>query len=406
MSDVGIILGLVLLLVALGAVELMLHARALARIPVRVHVNGTRGKSSVTRLIAAGLRAGDKRTVAKTTGTLARIILPDGEEQSLSRPAGPNILEQLRVIRAAAAERAEVLVVECMAVQPALQALSELRIVRSTHGVITNARADHLDAMGPTEADVALALAATTPVRGVLFSSEGRHRAVFEAAARDRESAFVAVGPDEAAAVGAAELAGFAHLEHPENVALALRVCAALGVDRGRALRGMWAAAPDPGALFEARLERAGASLIFVSAFAANDPESTTRVCALAASRHPEVTTRLALVNCRPDRPERSTQLGEAAVRWAAFDRFVLVGGGSELFARAARAAGVPAARLSTPEARSAEELFLLLLELAGPSALIVGVGNIGGLGLELARRFSSAGAAGARSPLALEGPS
>ncbi len=37
------------------AVERYLHARARRRIPIRVHVNGIRGKSSVTRLIAAGL---------------------------------------------------------------------------------------------------------------------------------------------------------------------------------------------------------------------------------------------------------------------------------------------------------------------------------------------------------------
>jgi UDP-N-acetylmuramoylalanine-D-glutamate ligase len=44
------------------------HERRLARIPIRVHVNGTRGKSGVTRLIAAALRRSGIPTVAKTTG--------------------------------------------------------------------------------------------------------------------------------------------------------------------------------------------------------------------------------------------------------------------------------------------------------------------------------------------------
>jgi len=51
-----------------GVVEVRRHERQLARIPVRVHVNGTRGKSSVTRLIAAGLRSTGRRVFAKTTG--------------------------------------------------------------------------------------------------------------------------------------------------------------------------------------------------------------------------------------------------------------------------------------------------------------------------------------------------
>ncbi|MBD3366884.1 MAG: poly-gamma-glutamate synthase PgsB, partial [Candidatus Eisenbacteria bacterium] len=36
-----------------GLVEYRLHVRRLGALPVRVHVNGTRGKSSVTRLISA-----------------------------------------------------------------------------------------------------------------------------------------------------------------------------------------------------------------------------------------------------------------------------------------------------------------------------------------------------------------
>jgi UDP-N-acetylmuramyl tripeptide synthase len=54
-----------------GVVEYRVHLANLRAIPIRVHVNGTRGKSSVARLIAAGLRAGDIRTVAKTTGSAA-----------------------------------------------------------------------------------------------------------------------------------------------------------------------------------------------------------------------------------------------------------------------------------------------------------------------------------------------
>ncbi len=74
-------------LTSLGYLESWAHRRALNRIPIRIHVNGTRGKSSVTRLIAAGLRAGGIRTCAKTTGTLPRMIMPDGTEYPVFRPA-------------------------------------------------------------------------------------------------------------------------------------------------------------------------------------------------------------------------------------------------------------------------------------------------------------------------------
>ncbi len=45
------------------------------------------------------------------------------------------------------------------------------------------------------------------------------------------------------------DLGGFRYTEHADNVALALAVCADLGVPRRIALLGMQHATPDPGAL-------------------------------------------------------------------------------------------------------------------------------------------------------------
>ena len=66
---------LVLLLCIAGLLEYQFHLKSLSHIPLRIHVNGTRGKSSVTRLVAAGLREGGLKTFAKTTGTAPRELL-------------------------------------------------------------------------------------------------------------------------------------------------------------------------------------------------------------------------------------------------------------------------------------------------------------------------------------------
>ena len=102
MAGIEVLSALVAALAAAGVGERILHRRRLARIPIRIHVSGTRGKSSVTRLLAAGLNEGGVVAAAKTTGTLARMIFPDQEEIPVYRPLGANIIEQKRVIASAA----------------------------------------------------------------------------------------------------------------------------------------------------------------------------------------------------------------------------------------------------------------------------------------------------------------
>ena len=117
-----IVLGtLALLLCIAGIIEFQNHLTSLNAIPLRIHVNGTRGKSSVTRLIAAGLREGGLRTFAKTTGTAPRVIDSDGKDRIIHRLRLPSIGEQVRLLKYFASEKPDAVVMECMAVQPQYQ---------------------------------------------------------------------------------------------------------------------------------------------------------------------------------------------------------------------------------------------------------------------------------------------
>jgi gamma-polyglutamate synthase len=374
-------------------VEWILHRRNLKRIPIRIHVNGTRGKSSVTRLIAAGLREGGIVTCAKTTGALARMIFPDGSEYPVFRPAGPNIIEQVRIVDVAAANEAQAIVIECMALIPYLQWFCEARLIRSTLGVITNARADHLDVMGPTEQNVARALAGMVPRRGKLFTAERRHLDIIRRAVSDRGGQLIDVGCEEIDAVTPDELSRFPYVEHAENVALALRVCAELGIDRRTALRGMWNARPDPGVMTMQEIEFFGRQIMFVNGFAANDPESTERIWNMAIERCPDRKKRIAVFNCRLDRPDRSLQLGRACTQWQPADHYLLIGTGTHIFAKAASRRGLDMRKVVFNESRRVEEIFETIIGLAGPSCMVMGMGNIGGPGLGLVQYFRNRGA-------------
>ena len=353
---------------------------------MRVHVNGTRGKSSVTRLIAGGLRAGGKRTFAKTTGTMARIIWPDGSETDVYRVGRPNIIEQTRIVRRAVECGAEAMVIECMAVSPELQPITELRLIRSTVGVITNARADHLDVMGPTVDDVALALAETAPRDGHLFTAERARTHLIEPVARARGSE---VHVTDEAGVTAAELSGFSYFEHAENLALALAVCGHLGVARETALAGMHRANPDPGVLRRYTVRSGEKTVTFVNAFAANDPDSTLLIWQrLGLERSEPGVKRIVLANCRDDRLQRSGQIAEFVARSVHADHTVLTGLGTELVAYQAVQKGLARDRITDLGARTAEEVYENVLDLVEDRAVVVGIGNIVGLGEKIVMHF------------------
>lgn len=366
------------------------HRLKAKTIPVRIHVNGTRGKSSVTRLITAGLRAGGMSAFAKTTGTLPRVIMPDGKEYPLFRPGGANIVEQKRIVSIAADHQADAIVVECMALRPNLQWLSEEKLIRATHGVITNARADHLDVMGPTEHDVALALAGMVPVKGKLFSGLSAHKEIFEMACRDRQSQYFTITKEEVQTITEEELKRFSYIEHAENIALALKICADLSVDRKKALKAMQQTKPDPGAMVDFEIQFFGRKYHFINGFAANDPESTEKIWRMSLNKFSDVQNRIAIFNCRADRPERSLQLGEVFVNWPEPHYVILMGTGTYIFARSAERAGFDLSRLIFSDEDSVEMIFERIVDVAGPSALIVGMGNIGGMGLELVRFFKN----------------
>jgi gamma-polyglutamate synthase len=399
-----------LVLVAIAAVtvlgfliEAILYERLLRKIPIRIHVNGTRGKSSVARLIAGGLRGGGIRTCAKTTGTLARMIFSDGTEYPIYRPERANVIEQKRVVRAAVADGAEALVIECMALHPLLQAVCELKLVRATHGVITNARADHLDVMGPTRLDVAAALSATTPISGHLFTAEDRHDslAVMRVACRDRGSKLHVIDALDAEDITAEELAGFSYLEHAENIALALAVCTSLGVKRADALRAMQAAEPDPGAMRVSSQTINRHSWHFVNAFAANDPESTERLWKNAYNQYGEHSIRICLMNCRVDRIDRSRTMADACSQWPKVDRFVVMGSGTDAFIRNLVAADIDSNKILTLGDAEGGEIITEIRdsiqsirqsspELANAPVMIMGIGNIYGPGMALVDYMAS----------------
>ncbi len=307
------------LLVALGLVERWHRDKARRRIPIRIHVNGTRGKSTVTRMIAGALREAGFPVMAKTTGTAPRVIHADGSERSVRRRGPASIREQLWFMRYAARGGARAVVVECMAIDPVLQWASEHDMVGATIGVITNTRSDHGDLMGTGREDVARALSSTIPTRGILVTGEidARDWIASQAAALDSR---VVDSTSEPLPGGAAHLKPWMK----ENARIVLAVTRRLGLDDRAAVRGMLAAVEDPGSVRTGSLSRDAGSSPFLDATAANDPESLASL--LESEEASASRPRLFVFNHRADRPVRLAQFAASNV-WSRPSDLVLVTG-------------------------------------------------------------------------------
>ena len=300
------ILGILLLiLIGAGMIESYMLQITLSQLPIRIHVNGSRGKSSVTRLIAAGLRSGGLKTLAKTTGTSPRIIDQNGKDRIIHRLRSASIGEQVRLLRNLSKENPDAIVIECMAVNPQYQWISEQKMVKSTTSVITNVRPDHLDEMGSTLEENAMSLSNTIPFNGYLVTSEQKMSYVFSKIADKRKTKYI---PVDTESISDMFMRKFNYLEHIDNVALALKVCEIYGVDKDIALKGMLKAQPDPGATLIWKIKNENLINYFVNLMAANDPESTYQAYKNLRSRIKE--TRICIFfNTRKDRRYRTNQL-------------------------------------------------------------------------------------------------
>lgn len=369
---------LIALLSLLYLLALWVEARqvqaARRSLPHVVHVNGTRGKSTTCRLIDAGLRAGGLRVFTKTTGTDPMTLEVDGRELPIIRRGKANIKEQIGILKKAAQQQAQVLVVECMAIQPELQYTAQHRILQADVGVITNVRRDHTDVMGQTLPEICTALCNTVPRGGILFTGEEHLAQQMAGAAKTLGSQFVAVRPrgDEP------------EFDFPENIALALAVCEYLGVDRDTALEGMRHYKRDPYALTLHRIHGS----VWINGLSINDIQSTCMVWEQMAEKYNLRQRRLILlVNNRADRGSRTQDMLQVCLALKPQEIWLL--GASRSYMQRGLARHLPDAQVTW--FAKAQDLDFSGLD---QNCAVFAVGNIAGEGRALMERVRKEGIA------------
>jgi len=382
---------LIIIIVAsiVGIMEFIRHQRRINSIPIRIHINGTRGKSSVTRLVGAGLRAGGISTITKVTGTFPRLILENGDETYIHRKSDANIIEQLSIVKFAALRKTQALVMECMALQPQYQWITENQMIHSNIGVMTNVRLDHVDIMGHSLGEIAETMGKTIPKNEHLFTSENIIPHTLKEIAEKRNTLPHFVDAKE---VSIAEMKGFSYIEHRDNVALALSICQHLNIDRQTALQGMYKAIPDSGALRCYKVDAFKKQLYFYNAFAANDPDSTMMIWNKIRDEIGFEGAKVIILNTRQDRLDRARQLAEMVGRKLAkeLDYLILIGQSTEVVENMSVTYGFPKNKIINIGWSSPQKVFEKVLSITEKKSTVVAVGNMGGMGSETAEYFEN----------------
>ncbi|MDY2981699.1 MAG: poly-gamma-glutamate synthase PgsB [Fusobacterium sp.] len=357
--------------------EKMMTEKRRKKLKYVIHINGIRGKSTTSRLIDAGMRARGYKVFTKITGTSPRIIDTFGEEKEILRKGKANIREQIKAIKWADRENAEVLVLECMAVNPELQNICENKILKADICVITNVREDHLDEMGETLDEIAKSLSNTMPTNGVLFTSDKKYVDFFrEIGNKKGTKVFLAEEKEE-----------YREIDFPSNVAVALAVCKYAGVDEKKALERMRNYYKDPGCLktlcYKNQMDK---KIYFVNAMAANDPNSTEIILENISKKDYFKNRKYLLINNRKDRVSRWEQYIKFAKKMEErFDKIIVSGESKDLFYKYITKENISKDKIEILEDKN-------YFDKIDEDILIVAVGNICGYGKSLVEYIEKKG--------------
>lgn len=382
---------LVLFLLCLLGEKIYL-ASLIKKIPLRICITGTRGKSTVTRLIAGVLRENGQKVLAKTTGSRPMIIFPDGSEKEIQRQGRPSIHEGKTILKTAAQLKAQALVVEMMGIRSETLSVETSKIFKPKIMVITNARLDHQQQMGKTIEDIAASFASAIPRCCSVFTPEKEFFPVYEEKARRVSSKIKRVSRENRKKN--AEEKSFETF-YESDIQLTLSVTELLDIDRNVALSGIKKSQRDTGSL-KAWMSKDSAfpkACCFVNAFAANDPESTALVLDYLKKKDVLKDKKsTALLSFRKDRGERTLQWLRALEGGflSEFDRIFLLGEHANVVLNKVKSASKGqdfiARTTGSPAEITSDSIF------KNQESVIVGIGNMMGLGHELVQYWDTIG--------------
>ena len=373
--------------------EILLLSKWRQFIPLVICVTGTRGKSSVTRLIASVLRESGRKVLAKTTGSQARYILPDGSEVDFPRWNNPSVIEQKKVLKKAFALKVDCVVTEIMSIKPENHYIEVQKILKPDIIVITNVRCDHIEEMGKTKEDIASVISLDIKEKAKIFIPEKECKSPFISAVKCTGSELIKVNSGVSSYILNLN-DNLVKNEFQDNIDITYSVCKEIGIEPEVIFQGISNAQPDIGRLKVWRYQYPEAKKIcyFVNGFAANDPESTYLVVKKVMGILPFTGNKIiGLLNLREDRGDRTLQWIDAvnSGKFDFFKKIYVTGRHSKVFKRKIkRKEGL----IITLGKMTPDKITENIIYNSEAQSVIFGFGNMGGTGKYIVEYWSKIG--------------
>ncbi len=203
--------------------------RIVEEIPIRISINGIKGKSIITRLVTSILIEAGYKVVGKTAGSSEKMIYWCKNDET-SYDASSK--DELSVIQKAVELEAEALVYEGMDASPDSKKVFQFKKLDENVVVISNISKDYVDVNDP----IVQAFADIIPYDGYLITINSSYTDYFKKIARERDTKVITA---DNLKIADEYLALFDYTISAESAALSIALGQALGIDEKTCLRGM-----------------------------------------------------------------------------------------------------------------------------------------------------------------------
>jgi len=377
-------LTLVILVLILLIGESIIINKSVRNIKIKIHVNGTRGKSTVTKYISAGLREVNSKVIGKVTGEIPALLLPDDTTKNIKRKGSARVQEQFNIIRKAGKNKVDALVLECMSIDPALQKL-ESAFLKPDIYIITNIRDDHREKMGNTQDSHIKSICSAIPDNSKIIACESSYMNIIKDETLAKKSTFI-----QAFNLHDPEKEKIPGTIHESNVKLALTACVEAGISRDYAFNGILKSiAKSESPLCS--IPNCKHKRFFLNAFSVNDTRSASDFLRFWTKKL-SISNKIAVVfNTRSDRPIRTDLFTEwIKSNHAKIALVILIGDHKKRANRKLTAMNLNI-QIKSLRINSRTRIKETIMKNAGDAGLIVGIGNIKGLGYKIVNEFSKA---------------